>query len=162
MSESSPINLIINLSPSPIEENTMKKTLITTLTLSLTLPAHAMEEPALTQQINYARSEIASARALADEKSKEKDLSIEDKGKIENAKFALEIFSAQTRCVETLYRVVQAIEKKAQMEKEEASKVRVNGSTQVIMDDEKEDGFVVVSDPKPADLTRDDKVTTLK
>jgi hypothetical protein len=139
----------------------MKNTLLLPLALSLALPAHAMEEPTLKQQIDHARSEIDATRALADEKLKEEGLSAEAKAAIENEKFALSLLSLQTTCVSALDKLCDFLIEQVKKEKEEESKVRLNGSTQVTMNDEQEDEFVVVSDPKPADLIPDDKVTQL-
>lgn len=139
----------------------MKRILITTLALTFARTALAMEEPTLKQQIEHARSEIATVRASADEMLKEEGLSAGAKMEIENKKFELAVLSFQTTAVDCIDRLIEALEKQAKKEQQEASKVRINGSTQVTMDDENEDDFVVVSDPKPADLIPDDKVTKL-
>ena len=139
----------------------MKYALITTLTLALTLPAYAMEEPTLKQLIDHARSEIDATRALADEKLKEEGLSQEAKAAIENDKLALSMLSLQTTCVSALDKLCDFLMKQAKQENEEASRVRVNRSMQVTMNDEQEDEFVVVSHPKPIEPTKDDKVTKL-
>ena len=140
----------------------MKYTLITTLALSLSLPAYAMEEPTLKEQIDLARSEIVTVRALIDEKLKE-DLPLEVKQEILNDKLALSMLSLQTTCIDGLNGLIEALERVALREKEEESKVRLNGSTQVIMDDDQEDDLVVVSDAKSIEITADDcKVTHLQ